>query len=358
MTAWRSEYLRMTSQGAHSVAACLMFWGLCPFSFLYGLAVRIRRYLYCQGWKHSYCASVPVLSVGNITVGGTGKTPMVDFLVKRLTSRGIKWAVVSRGYRGSYRQAVGRVSDASGNLQMGPEECGDEPHMLAMRNPGVPVYVARQRILGVTAAQREGAQLIVLDDGFQNLAVQRNADIVLLDAKAPFGNGFLLPAGMLREPKSALQRADLIVMTRSDDEQRRAALSFGVPVVHSRHQLNATLTDLCGQTIPEREYVGKSCLAFAGIARPDEFFSALQCFGFSRIETVQLADHQVYTREILNRMLGSCHNHDLLLTTEKDAVKLSSVKFPKPCYQVGVDLVFDDVSPIDSLLDVIMEPCR
>jgi len=357
MTDWRSEYLRMTSQGAHSVAAYLMFWGLCPLSVLYGLAVRIRCCLYRHGVKKSYRASIPVVSVGNITLGGTGKTPMVDFLVKRITSRGIKCAVVSRGYGGSYRQAVGRVSCANGNLRMTPEECGDEPCMLAMRNPGVPVYVARQRMLGVMAAQREGAQLIVLDDGFQNLAVQRDADIVLLDAKSPFGNGFLLPAGMLREPSSALQRADLVVMTRSD-HATRLSQPFGGPVVQSRHQLHRSLTDLSGQRVAERDYVGKSCLAFAGIARPDDFFSALQGFGFRRVEEVPLADHQVYSQEILNRLLGSCHNHDLLVTTEKDAVKLSAVKFPKPCYQVGVDLVFDDISPIDGLLDVILESCK
>jgi tetraacyldisaccharide 4'-kinase len=334
-----------------------MFWGLYPFSFLYGLTVRLRSCLYRSGLKKSYRASVPVVSVGNITVGGTGKTPMVDFLVKHLISRGIRCAVVSRGYGGNYRQAVGRVSDASGNLHMAPEECGDEPCLLAKRNPGVPVYVARQRVLGVKTAERDGAQLVVLDDGFQHLAVQRNVNIVLLDAKLPFGNGFLLPAGMLREPRPALKRADLIVMTRSDNRQR-SPLPVGAPVMQCRHQLNESLTNLSGQRVPERNYVGKSCLAFAGIARTDEFFSALRCFGFRRIEEVPLADHQQYNGEILNRLLGSCHNYDLLVTTEKDAVKLSSVNFPKPCYQVGVDLVFDDISPLDSLLDVIMESCK
>jgi tetraacyldisaccharide 4'-kinase len=114
------------------------------------------------------------------------------------------------------------------------------------------------------------------------------------------------------------------------------------------------LTTLDGKNVSENNLSGKSCLAFAGIAKPEEFFASLCGFGFRCIEEVPLADHQEYTPEILNRLLVSCHNHDLLVTTEKDAVKLSSVNFSKPCYQVGVNLIFEDVSPLNKLLDQVI----
>jgi tetraacyldisaccharide 4'-kinase len=344
----------MAVNGPKSIRGLILFRGLCPLSFLYGLGISIRSILYRSGLKKSHRALVPVISIGNITAGGTGKTPMVDFLAGYLHSLGIRCAIVSRGYGGNYRQKVGRVTDENGHLQMSPQECGDEPYLLALRNPGVPVYVARQRRLGVQAAEQDGAALLLLDDGFQHLAVQRDADIVLLDAKCPIGNGRLLPAGVLREPVSALQRADLIIMTRSDADQK-SPLNVCAPVMRSRHQLSKTIRTLNGETVPEQAYLGKSCLAFAGIAKPDEFFSALHCFGFSRIEEMSLADHQEYNREMLNLLWGSCHNHDLLITTEKDAVKLSSLDFPKPCYKVGVELVFDDLSPLVDMLDQVME---
>ena len=337
--------------------AALMFWGLCPLSFLYGLIMRLRSKLYLAGLKSSYRAAVPVISVGNIAVGGTGKTPMADFLARYLAGRGFCCAIVSRGYGGSYRQDVGKVIAAAGIVSMSPAECGDEPYLLATRNPGLPVYIARQRMLGVQAAERDGAQVILLDDGFQHQAVQRDLDIVLLDAQRPFGNGRILPTGILREPVSALQRADLIVMTRSGSVEREHP-SFDAPVVHSHHQPDSMLRTMQGAVAPESDYAGKSCLAFAGIAKPEGFFQSLRSFGFSHIEEVPLADHQEFSQDVLNHLFRSCLNYDLLITSEKDAVKLELVNFPKPCYKLGVNLVFDDISPLDDLLEEVLVKCR
>ena len=345
----RSSYVSMTIEGPQSTWSSLLYWGLCPLSFLYGLVMRVRANLYRVGLKSSYRASVPVVSVGNIVVGGTGKTPMVDSLVRHISGLGVRCAVVSRGYGGSYRQDVARVKGADGTINMTAVECGDEPYLLAKRNPGVQVYVARKRWLGVQAAEQDGMQLILLDDGFQHLAVDRDLDIVLLDVKRPFGNGRMLPAGRLREPRSALRRADVVVMTRSEAETKNP-LPEDLLVLRSRHQVDKTMKTLDGAVVPEVDYRGKSCLAFAGIARPEEFFQSLQAFGFGRIEEISLADHQEYSQDVLNRLLGSCDNHDLMVTTEKDAVKLSATDFPIPCYQVGVEIVFDDVSPLVSLL--------
>lgn len=357
MSELRPEYSRMVADGPQSIRAEIIFWGLKPFSFLYGLVMRVRSRFYLAGLKSSYRASVPVISVGNLTNGGTGKTPMVDFLARDLRARGLKCAIVSRGYGGKYRQAVGRVTNAEGKLCMTPKECGDEPYLLAIRNPDVPVYVARKRTFGVQAAEQDGAQVILLDDGFQHQAVQRDIDIVLLDAKKPFGNGHLLPAGMLREPLSALQRADLIIMTRTDAQQS-GSIPARCPVMYSRHQLDRTIMTLDGEHLSTQDYVGKSCLAFAGIAKPEGFFSALREFGFSHIEEMPLADHQEYTPSILNRLIKSCDNHDVLVTTEKDAVKLSETDLPKPCYKVAVELIFDDMTSLAGVLDNVVKMCR
>jgi tetraacyldisaccharide 4'-kinase len=354
MNDWRSGYVRMTVEGPESTWPSLLYWGLCPLSFFYGLIMRIRSSLYRAGLKSSYRASVPVISIGNMVIGGTGKTPMVDYLVRYISRLGVRCAVVSRGYGGSYRQDVARVKIADGTLKMTAVEFGDEPSLLAKRNPGVPVYVARKKSLGVQAAERDGVQLILLDDGFQHLAVHRDVDIVLLDEKRPFGNGRLLPAGILREPRSALQRADVVVMTRSSPEMK-SPLYYNGPVLRSCHQLDKTIKTLDGSVVPESDYRGKRCLAFAGIARPKEFFQSLRNFGFSNIEEIPLSDHQEYNQDILNRLLRSCDNHDLLITTEKDAVKLSAEDFPKPCYKVGVEMVFDDFAPLAALLDEVMQ---
>lgn len=357
MQDWRTDYVRMTREGPLTVWSSLAYWGLCPLSFFYGLLMRLRCGLYRSGLKSSYRASVPVISVGNLIVGGTGKTPMVDFLARYISRHSIRCAIVSRGYGGNYRQQVARVLDADGQAKLTAAECGDEPYLLARRNPMVPVYVARTRKLGVQAAERDGARLILLDDGFQHLAVQRDLDIVLLDAQRPFGNGRMLPAGILREPRSALQRAGLVVVTRSDKVASHP-LHYQGPVLRSRHQPAEALTTLGGEIVPAEDYAGKSCLAFAGIARPEEFFQALRNFGLGNIEEVSLADHQHYNRDILNRLLRSCHNHDLLITTEKDAVKLSDADFPIPCYQLGVEIVFDDISPLAAMLGDILAECR
>lgn len=345
--------MRMTVEGPQSTWSSLLYWGLCPLSFLYGLVMRIRSSLYRAGLKSSYCASVPVISVGNMVIGGTGKTPMVDYLVRYISKLGVRCAVVSRGYGGNYRQDVARADTSDGAVRMAAVKYGDEPCLLARRNPGLPVYVARKRALGVQAAERDGAQLILLDDGFQHLGVQRDLDIVLLDSRRPFDNGRLLPAGRLREPLSSLQRADLVILTRSGPKTANP-LHYDVPVIRSAHQTEKCLTTLNGEVVPEADYRGKRCLAFAGIARPDEFFQSLQAFGFSSVDEISLADHQEYSQDVLKRLHGACNNYDLLITTEKDAVKLSAEDFPKPCYQVGVEMVFDDFSPLATLLDEVM----
>ncbi len=348
MASLRKFYLQLLNNGPTGLCGTVAILGLWPLSCFYAAAVRLRLFLYTSGLKKIYRAKVPVISVGNLSVGGTGKTPMTDFLAKWMQRHDVKAAIVSRGYGGEYAEAVLRVV-LQGEQATNPASCGDEPFLLAQKNPAVPVFVARRRALGVKAAEEAGAEVILLDDGFQHLAVHRDLDIVLLDSAKPFGNGRMLPAGPLREPPSALKRGQLLVMTRSTPGQEQPSV-FDQPTIFSCHTLSQSLTSLSGSVLPMMALVGKSCVAFAGIARPDEFFTALKENRLTLKEEIPLADHQVYDEVLISRLLKSCQGADALITTEKDAVKLVGIKLPIPCYQVGVEITFPRTDVLDEML--------
>jgi len=341
---------RITEQGPASPPEWAAFAVLWLLSWPYRGVVAIRHGLYAAGLKPVCRVNVPVISVGNLTAGGTGKTPVVDFLVKRLAGRGRKVAIVSRGYGGSFSGRFSRVADAGGRMLMTPAECGDEPFLLAGRNPQAMVYVARRRALGVAAAVAAGAEVIVLDDGFQHLAVHRDYDIVLLDARAPFANGHLLPAGLLREPLSALRRSKLIILTH-DQGAPEPELPVTRPVIRCRHRLAAAVVSLSGEQRSWAELQGVRVLAFAGIAQPEGFFAALREHGVELTATIALDDHQDYSPDVLNRLAEACNNAQLILTTEKDAVKLKATDFPLPCYRVPLELEFSAPERLDRVLD-------
>lgn len=319
--------------------------------WFYGAIGSLRVLMYRRGIFPTYRAGVPVISVGNLAVGGTGKTPMVDHLVRRLQAGGRKVAVVSRGYRGRVRD-VGVVSAGSGPL-LEPEISGDEPLLLARRNPGAVVLVAPRRAAGVRlAVERFGADLVVLDDGFQHLAVHRDLDIVLLDAQRPLGNGFVLPAGLLREFPSALQRGDLLVLTRSTGDEKFAPAP--TPVLRCCHALADEALSLNGDVVPLERLAGKRGIAFAGIADPEGFFATLTARGLNLKDTFALPDHVAYDADILRRLAESCRNADFLVTTEKDGVKLKPDFFSLPCYQVPLRLEFFDSEALERALEPLL----
>jgi len=355
MTSLRKFYLQLLKCGPTSLCGYVAFLGLWPLSCLYRLAVIARLFAYSSGFKRIYRAKIPVISVGNLSVGGTGKTPMTDFLAKWMQRHDVKVSIVSRGYGGDYTDPVMKVV-LDGVQKTNPVSCGDEPFLLARKNPSVPVFVARRRSIGVRAAEEAGAELILLDDGFQHRAVQRDLDIVLLDSENPFGNGQMLPAGPLREPASALNRSHLLVMTRSPLVRENISKS-GKPTLFSRHNLSQNLSSLSGDLLSLKDLAGKPCVAFAGIARPEDFFVALKENHLTLKEEIPLADHQVYDEALIARLLKSCHGADALITTEKDAVKLTEIKFPIPCYQVGVEMSFSGTDALDEmLLKLISKP--
>lgn len=328
---------------------------LLPFSLLYGAIQRLRVLLYHFGVLRSYRAPIPVISVGNLTAGGAGKTPVVDALVRYLLQRGERPAVVSRGYGGQIRSGVAIVSYGDGcGPRLQASECGDEPFLLARRNPQAIVVVAPCRRVGIKAAIREGAAtLIILDDGFQHLAVQRDLDLLLLDARRPLGNGSLLPAGLLREPLSAHRRADLCILTR--DETLAAPAPFATPVtLRCRHRLAPEFVALDGTVQNSADLSGRRGVAFAGIANPDHFFVALSSLGLDLVATIALNDHVVFTPATLEMLEQAAVGADFFVTTEKDGVKLSPSDLSLPCFQAPLDLEFSPAGQLEELIDSLL----
>ncbi len=325
----------------------LFFCLLIPFAWLYGAIGWIRAKLYQFQVFNSYRSSLPVLSVGNLAAGGTGKTPTVDWLTKGFQQKGKRVAVLSRGYGGTFGGRAALVSDGHG-LLMTASECGDEPCLIAKQNPGLIVAIARKRVDGLRMIEELGLiDLVILDDAFQHLAVKRDVDLVLLDERLPLGNGWPLPAGNLREFSSALKRADFFMLTRAQS-MRSSGQLFGKPVYTSQHRLSSTAISLQGKVLPLSECMDKKIVAFAGIANPEDFFNFLEESGIPLFARLALSDHVQYdaaTIRTLNEVSGDV---DLLLTTGKDAVKLRSELFSIPCYQVPLEM---HVSSGESLLD-------
>lgn len=304
---------------------------LAPLGWLYasGTARRLRQ--------SGYTPRVPVICVGNLTAGGAGKTPTVIALIERLSARKRSVHVVSRGYGGSLAGPV-RVEDTRHRA----EEVGDEPLLLSAF---APVWVARDRAAGVRAAEAAGAEVILMDDGFQNPAVKPSLSLVVIDAARGFGNGRCIPAGPLRETVSTgLARADLVLTIGDAAAQARFDVTWGAPAVPR----------LRGHLAPLQmgmDWKGERVLAFAGIADPSRFFATLRAEGAEVLRGEALADHEMLSETLLRRLEAEATAAGAqLVTTEKDAARLPPQWRPKVLTLV-VRLRIEDWSPLDAQLD-------
>ncbi|MEL7312665.1 MAG: tetraacyldisaccharide 4'-kinase [Pseudomonadota bacterium] len=281
-------------------------WILRPLEWLFRSIVAIRRMLYRQGIFTTQHLDVPVVVVGNLAVGGGGKTPLVGWLVSELRDRGCRVAIVSRGYGGEEPARPLRVGD-----DVTAARSGDEAKMLA-ESTGAPVFVCRDRVAAARAAQEDGAELIVADDGLQHYRLGRAMEIVVIDAARGQGNTRCLPAGPLREPMSRLSDVDLIVGSGGE-----------IPGVSEISYSLTIQTAVNGESGVERDletFSGQHVHAVAGIAHPTRFVDALERFGI-RVNLIPVGDHQVLERAELN----PSDELDVLMT-EKDAVKYQSLE--------------------------------
>jgi tetraacyldisaccharide 4'-kinase len=277
--------------------------------------------------------SCPVISVGNLAVGGTGKTPLVIWLARFLLEEGWRVGVVSRGYKGEETKKVLVVSDGR-NILAGSDISGDEPQLLARRLPGIPVLCSTKRALAAEAAVKEfQCEVVILDDGFQHRFVARNLDVVMLDSRYPFGDGSLFPRGILREQTTALTRARVLVLSRFDGskqaEQSHKNLVGQWPdktVVTAAHRATRLFKATTQGELPLSSVKNKRLAAFAGIGRPDDFFRTIRDLGADLVHTTALPDHHPLTVELLASLVeeASAQKPELWLTTEKDWVRLPS----------------------------------
>ena len=310
-------------------------------STLYGFAMQLRNTAYDRGLLRARNAGVPVISVGNITAGGTGKTPVVEALIRRILAAGIRPAMVTRGYRRESR-GLFVVSDGAGNLR-GVRESGDEPYQVANKFPEVPVIADEKRIRGCRhAVQAFAPDLLLLDDAFQHRAVARDCDVVVLDAQVGLDGLCMLPKGRLREPLRNLARADLILLSRCADLEQGARLrealrSFTTaPVFSTRFTVSDFMRILpSGEDSRTTEDTrcsaarvrGTRVLAFCGIGSPRSFERTLHDAGLDVTAQRAFPDHHWYSEADLHTLRDDADERgaEVLCTTEKDAMRLRAL---------------------------------
>ncbi len=301
---------------------------LLPLAPIYRGAVFARTAAYRRGWMRSTRLEVPVVSVGNLSFGGTGKTPTVIALARDLTRLGRRPAVLTRGYK--------RLEDRQ-VVVMGPEprqgvaEVGDEALEIARRLPGVPVVVDADRVRGGAEAQRLGADVVLLDDGFQHLRLERDLDLVVIDAGDPWGGGRLPPRGRLREPVTALERADAVVITKTPSDWRPVAAEIEKTLDRVAPRLQVFVSRLRPSRVrlPDEGWQepsvlkGRRVVAFAALGRPGGFAATLAEAGAEIVSTRWFPDHHVYTdHEVAELTAAAADAGAVPVTTAKDAVKL------------------------------------
>ena len=322
----------------------ILLFPLYLLSLPYGWAVRTRTFLYSLGLLKTRRLPRPVISVGNITVGGTGKTPLVMALSEGLMERGIPTAILSRGYRG--KKGSGPLVTDGQRVLLSPEESGDEPFLMASVLKGIPILIGKDRLKnGEMALDRFPVLGFLLDDGFQHLPLHRDLNVLLIDSQIGFGDGHLLPRGILREPLSHLRGADLFLMTKAEDPEACQSLEStlreihpSAPIFHSHYE-PARLIRPDGKFEPLHLLKGTKVLALSGIANPVYFSSLLRKCGMEVAVEMIFPDHHLYTAQDLTSILGKVKEADWIVTTEKDMVKLKRLPLdPLPLLSLRIEM--------------------
>ncbi|MGM0549312.1 MAG: tetraacyldisaccharide 4'-kinase [Bacillota bacterium] len=329
-----SKYVEKIIEGSKKgkIAALIRFV-LLLLSVIYAQLAKFRSFLYQKNILKKKEAQVPVISIGNITTGGTGKTPFADFLATELKAD-YKIAIISRGYGAAKEVEEPFLIKDSKNLYAGAAQAGDELFMLARKSENLIFIRSANRYQGTKLAVAQGADLVLLDDGFQHYQLKRKLDIVIIDAENPFSNKKVLPAGLLREPFTALKRADLFLLNRSENvdfsrvnELKNSLNKFNPQnkgVFRAETQLESCVS-VASQTEEKIDFLKeKKVFAFSGIGSPEAFQKSIETAGAKLVSYKIFKDHYNYQKEDLLTLLDqySASQADLILTTEKDAVKL------------------------------------
>ena len=328
---------------------------LAPLGSIYGVAMAHRRKRFEAGKSGVSKIPVPVISVGNLALGGTGKTPTVAWLVEKLTLKGRKLAVVSRGYGGRPKDVM-VVGDGKGNLMAAPP-AADEAAMLARRYPGLLVLTGAERSLVAKKAVEEfGADVVLLDDGFQHLALHRDMDVVVLRGDCPFGNGKVVPAGVLREPFSALKWADAVLVTGEYAHRTRTEIQSlipEIPVFTGHLEPHAVLGSRGREVGVPSELKGARVVAVSGLGNPNGFEKMLKSLDVEIMVHHEYPDHAHYALADGVRIVSSLQKTraDFVLTTEKDAVKISRLLSKAPLRVLRVVMSIDEEMNLVGLIE-------
>ena len=338
-------------------------------SLIFAMVVALRYRLYHAGLLRSFPLGIQVISIGNVTAGGTGKTPVTEIFARTLCAQGRKVAILSRGYRRKeapwYRRMLTQVIDPplvvsdGRHVLLDSAVGGDEPYMLASNLPGVAVLVDRNRVkAGRYAIKRLGCDTIILDDGFQYQKLKHSIEVVLVDSTNPFGNGNMLPRGILREPARHLKRADIIFLTkcRGDVEAVKAEIrkyNQTAEIVECNHTPKILKDVWSREEFPLEWLQGKTVCTLSGIASPKGFENSLRTLGAKVVWCERYADHHRYdSSEILYALNRTADmGADALITTEKDAVRFPRLETaPVKCLYVRIAIEilaghenFDDI---------------
>ena len=342
-------------------------------SFLFAFVVSVRYLLYKSGILRRYPLGIQVISIGNVTAGGTGKTPVTELFARTLAAKGRKVAILSRGYRRKeaswwqrmFTQVIDPplvVSDGK-RVRLDSAVGGDEPYMLASNLPGVAVVVDRDRVkAGRYAIKRLGCDTIILDDGFQYQRLKHSVEVVLVDATNPFGNGNMLPRGILREPVRHLKRADLIFLTkcRGDVSETIAEIrkyNKKAEIVKCSHSPKVLKDVWSREEFPLSWLEGKTVCTLSGIASPKGFENSLRHLGAKVVWCERYADHHRYdSSEILYALNRTADmGSDALVTTEKDAVRFPRFEtVPVKCLYLRIAIdILDGVENFKKMVDKI-----
>ncbi len=326
-----------------------------PLSILFSFVVQVRNFLYEKGILRSEQLPLPTISVGNLTVGGTGKTPFVLWLARLLHAQHHRVAILSRGYKGQNKGVTTVGTD--GRAQATPGEVGDEAVMLARTFSGV-VLAGRDRVRSARLAQETyGVEVLILDDGFQYRRLDRNLDILLLDAQQK--ETWMLPAGPFREPSTAIRRADLVVVTKGEtvQEQQDYAASLHIrekPLFFANPCPTALVHSTHGewQELPLFLLAHKKVMTISGVAVPDLFHRFIREADAEIIDMMVFPDHHVYTERDWQTIISASRACDFVVTTEKDLVKLEKFPFATDkLVALRIDMEVNDVEQFLALIE-------
>ncbi len=329
----------------------ILFYILRPLGTLYGYCMSLRQSCYKKGLLASSKVSVPVICVGNLTMGGSGKTPVVIHIAKLLKNRGLQPAVISRGYKSKNKDDVHVVATIE-EVTSTPTLAGDEPYLLAHKIPGVPVLIGKNRVQPAKHAVTDFcSNILILDDGFQHLRLQRDLDLVLFNCVTLNKHFHVFPGGLLREPFTALQRSHAIIFTNYSSEYKVKVAEFTKKISEYLNHSNiftseyrpSYLSDIAGNRLPLDLFKATdTLLGFCGIASPERFIKTLETLQYTLSDFYSFSDHHDFTRKDMDKIMekAEAYNVTACITTEKDFVKLRSFSLSCPVYALTMRTTF------------------